>query len=175
MDAQTKAAVDAPAEHTDFARRVLQGYRQILSYAFSLTGRRDVADDLVQEALIAALKGFSKFDPDASFVAWVRGIVRHKYLKWAQRPRHASLSEDALDAIDREFAKLDQTDALGALRACIAKLPDSLRETVESYYMSRESCASISRRSGMNEEAIKKRLQRARATLHECIQLQIGD
>ena len=53
----------------------------ILSYLRSLSGDPHVAEDLAQETFLAAHESIEKFELDADFGAWLRGIARNKFLQ----------------------------------------------------------------------------------------------
>ena len=52
----------------------------LYNFAHWLTGNRDEAEDLVQEACVKALRGFSSFAPGTNFRAWIYRIVRNTFL-----------------------------------------------------------------------------------------------
>lgn len=52
----------------------------LYSFACSLAHNPHEAEDLVQEALLKALRGFSSFEPGSNFKAWVFRILRNTFL-----------------------------------------------------------------------------------------------
>src|SRR5438093_10859900 len=99
-------------------------HRRLIAYALSLTRRNDVAEDIVQEAFLVAYRDLSKFDPTRDFTAWVRGIVRMKYLEWTRSNRTQVLDGSLIDSIEEQHKSWDRAvedgraDALTALRGC---------------------------------------------------------
>ncbi len=61
-----------------------------------------IAEDLVQETLLAALKSFSKFDGKSSIRTWLTGILRHKIL---DHYRHMYASEK--NKVDLEAGNIE--------------------------------------------------------------------
>jgi RNA polymerase sigma-70 factor (ECF subfamily) len=57
------------------------------AFSRSLTGERDRADDLVQDAVLRALGAASQFTPGTNFKAWIFTILRHLYLNELRRNR----------------------------------------------------------------------------------------
>ena len=55
------------------------------------------------------------------------------------------------------------------LGECLEALAPNARRIVDSHYRERQTCRTIAERIGMRVEAVKKRLQRARADLRRCI------
>jgi RNA polymerase sigma-70 factor, ECF subfamily len=55
-------------------------FDQLYNFAHWLTQNRDEAEDLVQEAYVKALKGFSSFQVGTNFRAWIYRILRNTFL-----------------------------------------------------------------------------------------------
>jgi RNA polymerase sigma-70 factor (ECF subfamily) len=150
-------------------------HRRLLAYALALTSREDVAEDLVQDAFLVAHRDLAKFDPSRDFSAWVRGIVRMKYLEWARAGRTATLDAGALEALDDRHRAWDRAaeegrqSALDALRGCVGLLSAHLGDAIALFYTEKRPCAEIAARLGVAEEVVRKRLQRARETLSDCL------
>jgi RNA polymerase sigma-70 factor (ECF subfamily) len=173
---------DAPKalEPKGFEALVREQHRRLLAYGLALTRRNDVAEDLVQDALLIAHRDFAKFDAARDFGAWVRGIVRMKYLEWTRSHRTECLSEAQLEALDARHCEWDlaaeegRGDALAALRLCRGELGDHIAETLDLFYSGKRSCSDIAARLQVTELVIRKRLQRARDVLAECLRKRLG-
>ncbi|HUR39315.1 MAG TPA: sigma-70 family RNA polymerase sigma factor [Planctomycetota bacterium] len=163
-----------------FEALVREHHRRLLAYALALTRRVDVSEDLVQDALLVTHRDLAKFDAARDFGAWVRGILRMKYLEWTRSHRLERLTEVQLDAIDarhREWdraAEEDRVDALAALRLCREELGDHIGDTLDLFYAEHQSCADIAARLHVSEVVVRKRLQRARDVLGDCLQKRLG-
>jgi len=68
----------------------------LFRYAMFKTGDQTVAEDLVQETLIAALKSHENFRGESSEKTWIIGILKHKVIDHFRRP----VREQPLDHID---------------------------------------------------------------------------
>src|SRR5581483_12149593 len=81
-----------------------QGF-QHLAFGSALSLVRDLhqAEDVVQEAFLAAWSALPKLAEPAAFPAWLRGIVRHQAHRVLRR-RHleAAPLEEALEVISEE-------------------------------------------------------------------------
>jgi RNA polymerase sigma-70 factor (ECF subfamily) len=161
--------------------QLLRGHhRRLLAYALALTRRNDVAEDIAQDALLVAHRNFGKFDATRDFGAWVRGIIRMKYLEWTRAQRLESMSEAQIEAIDAEHREWDRAaeegrgDALAALRLCREELGAHVLETLDLFYQDQRSCADIAARLRTSEVVVRKRLQRARDVLGDCLQKRLG-
>ena len=155
-------------------------HRRLLAYALALTRRLDAAEDLVQDALLVAHRDLAKFDSSRDFGAWVRGIVRFKYLEWTRAHRAEQLDAAVLDAIEHQHQAWDRAaeegreDATTAVRDCLRKLAPHLGDTLDLFYRAQEPCATIADRLGTTEAVVRKRLQRARESLAECIRRRLS-
>lgn len=151
-------------------------------YARTLGADREAADDLVQEAVLVALRrpGFDAGAPGGVF-AFLRATVRHLWL----RSRRVSGVDGA--AREREVADADRVwdercaggggngdDYVEALRACVAALPERSRELLRATYADGDGRAAAARRLGIGNDGVKSALRRLRAFLHDCIRARIA-
>lgn len=135
------------------------------------------ADDLFQETMLTAWRTLDRFDRTKPFGPWLRGIARVLVLEWRrQTVRHPRLCDaEVLDQIESrmtEFHRLkgDTLDEkLDALRQCLSRLLESYRSTIELRYRDGLSLSEIEGRLGVAVDTIKKRLQRARNLLMQCL------
>lgn len=177
MDA---SGVQKALEPKGFEALLREQHRRLLAYGLALTQRSDVAEDLVQDALLVAHRDFGKFDATRDFGAWVRGIVRMKYLEWTRSHRTERLPESQLEEIDARHREWDRAaeegrgDALAALRRCREELGAHIGDTLDLFYAEKQSCAEIASRLGVSEPVVRKRLQRARDVLGDCLQKRLG-
>ncbi len=154
-------------------------HRRVLAYALSLVKQGSDAEDIVQEAFVVAYRKLDEFDASRDFGAWVRGIVRLKYLEWVRERREVVADDETIELLETEHRMWDEasadgcTDALDALRECMKKLADSAKQVVHSFYMEHRSCSAIADVFGVNEVTIYKRLQRARDELTACVRRQV--
>lgn len=51
---------------------------RLLRFAMLRLGNRDLAEDAVQETLLAAIEGIDRYAGDSSLATWLHGILRHK-------------------------------------------------------------------------------------------------
>ena len=128
-------------------------------YRFALARVRqaDVAEDLVQETLLAAWKARDEFNGQASERTWLTAILKRKAIDWLRRRvreqiRLASSTTDrfADDMFDRRgkwktvhgrwnrggsVEPLDREEFWATLYGCMDKLPDRLHEVFTLRYL----------------------------------------
>lgn len=115
----------------------------LYNVAFWLSRSSANAEDLVQETLLKALRGFSMFESGTNFRAWILRILRNTYLTSMSglAARRTVALEDELNengtqypegAIDRQTPELNliQMGNRAALRAAMEKLPAPLLEVL---------------------------------------------
>jgi len=136
---------------------------------------RDLADDIVQDAMVRAFRAFDSLrGEDAK--PWLLTIVRncHRTLLAQNRRRaHVPLPEEdgEMPAIraeepDPEVTAANTSDAR-KLRAAIATLPEEFRETLILREMEDLSYREIAEVAGVPIGTVMSRLARARAMLRE--------
>lgn len=101
----------------------------LLVYLRRVAGRHDVAEDLLQETFVQAIKGVDRLGEVVSPRAWLFTIARNlgiSALRRRTRRQVVSLTEEipAGEAV-REHPQLDP------MRQAVARLPEKLRETLE--------------------------------------------
>lgn len=156
-----------------FVRRhqgALQVYLQLLG------ADRTIAEDLAQEAFLAAFARWEEVSPDG---AWLRGAARKLWLERVRREerRREILRCDAAESLwtrlaaDREDG-LD--DYLEALDRCLESLPSRTRELLDRHYRDGESGEDVAAALGMTASAIHVAMHRARKGLHVCVERRIA-
>lgn len=137
------------------------------------------AEDLYQETLVVAWRRLDDYDKSRPFGAWVRGIAGKlvlAHIRKTGRRGMALCDGETLDALAEKFSQLEEppatewNDRLDALKQCMEKLPGEDQKIVARHYNGEEDCKVIAGSMGMNTETVKKRLQRARAALADCIE-----
>ena len=64
-------------------------------------------------------------------------------------------------------------ERIDRLNECLARLPDLMRQSIEMVYMRGMLMAAVAESTDATEEAVKKRVQRGRQLLAQC--LGVGD
>jgi len=140
------------------------------------------ADDVFQETVLVAWRRLADYDRTRPFGPWLRGIARLVALDLMSRQRRMQVADPAtFDAIERNVAAFERVriegagpamsfrERLAALDDCLSRLPAMYAEVVQAAYRDDRQLADIARATNDNEEAVKKRLQRARALLAHCL------
>lgn len=96
-----KRCLPREAEAIDFAAQLETSHRVLWVLAAGLAGRRELADDLVQDAVVAALGKLDQFTVDTNFTAWMAQIVRYTAMnrrRSERRRQMVSLEQAPIDS-----------------------------------------------------------------------------
>lgn len=167
-----------PGNTEEFSRLVQRHHRDLLVFAKALTRHPQAASEIVQDAFVTAWDKLATFDVTRDFGAWMRGIVRNKWREWLRRNRRADveISEEKLALLDGAVAEWqsviarDHSPVFSALELCLDRLPTPLREAVDAYYYRHEKGDDAAASLGASPAALRKRLQRARQLLRDCLE-----
>jgi RNA polymerase sigma-70 factor (ECF subfamily) len=145
-----------------------------------LTRNDHDAQDVVQEALLRAMRYFGSFRGDA-FRPWLLSVVRHACYDWLKSNRPAELvwldegEEDALHAAMPSSEEPSEVAMRNADRAridrAIAALPVDYREVLVLRELEDMSYKEIARIADIPIGTVMSRLSRARGLLREALQV----
>jgi RNA polymerase sigma-70 factor (ECF subfamily) len=126
--------------------------------ALNLTGRRDAAEALVEEAAARAFPAFGALEPDADFRVWFLGILVDVFLS-----RYAGGAASAAEPGGRPMP-LDQLDPEGVV-AAIHALPVEYRLPTALYFADHLRYEEIGSALRIPLGAVRARLHRGRRLL----------
>jgi len=154
------------AQKLEFKRELEAVIPHLRAFARGLCGRPDVADDLVQEALLKAWAAQERFEPGTSMRAWTFVILRNAYLTDMRRNRfRGEYDESVAERILTAPASQEEPIHLSDLHRALLTLPPERREAlllVGAGGFSYEEAANI---CGCAIGTIKSRVGRARVAL----------
>jgi len=163
-------------ERKDFSELARIHHRELLVYARTLTKEDSTSKDIVQDSFVAAWRNKDKFDITRDFSTWMRGIVRNKWRETLRsNKRLVLLDDDTLESIDMEIANWQSSRNDGGpsvflkLERCLAKLPASMLEAVRCFYYEHNSSDEVASLLNIGSATVRKRLERARSGLKECL------
>ena len=158
------------AERADFKRELEEVVPHLRAFARGLCGRPDMADDLVQEALMKAWAAQERFEPGTSMRAWTFVILRNAYLTDMRRNRfRGEYDEGVAERILTQPAGQEEPLHLSDMHRALLTLPPERREAlllVGAGGFSYEEAAEI---CGCAIGTIKSRVGRARSALNDML------
>jgi RNA polymerase sigma-70 factor (ECF subfamily) len=151
----------------------------VYAYILRLSGRGDVAEDVVQDALVRALTNLDRFDPRFRFSTWLFTIARRVYLNLIEKKRPSSNSERVSCEAGRGHARgeeawgdEDEGDRRlwrDTIQRALMTLPLAQREVVVLFHQHDWPIWLIADHLGMPEGTVKSHLHRGRVKLREVL------
>lgn len=165
---------------------------ELFNYAYSKTGNRHVAEDLVQEAFLGGLEKASA-GQIKNEKSWLFSILRNKivdYYRKIEREKKRNIKEYTKEEMDinvhfigmgmwRKEAKnmsWDNTENLAVdqefnavLDACLTKLPDHYQTVVRLKIMENENTELICQDLGISNANLWQIVHRTKLRLRACI------
>lgn len=130
------------------------------------------AEDVIQEALLRALRTGSQLEDLTRARAWLLRIVTNTFLDHVRKQKRQPRQVDLLDDVPQpEPSEPSPWDSVGSqdLRAAIGELPDDTRETYRLYALENRDYADISRMQQIPTTTVGTRLYRARKQLRKLL------
>ena len=158
-------------------------FDQLYNFAHWLTGNRDEAEDLVQETYSKALRGFSSFQQNTNFRAWMYRILRNTFLT-SRTGLKATMtvpldaeedSHKVAVASDTPETILIERSNSQLLQSAIEELPIHFREVLLLCEVEEMSYQQIAETLSVPIGTVMSRLSRARKTLRDRLWRQLRE
>ena len=163
----------------------------LYAFAFYRIQEDILAQDLVQETLVGALKAKDSFKGTASEKTWLTGIMKHKIIDAIRKKyRETAIEDKVLDFRAREDAfddkgmwktgpaewasdpeqLLHQKDFLSVVSHCFTQLPDRPGKALSMRELDGETTKTICKVLNVTTTNAWVILHRARALMRKCIE-----
>lgn len=158
----------------------------LLGVAFKITGRRELAEEILHDAFIKIWHAAPRFDPTATRpVAWMATIVRNRAIdvvSSADVSRVIAIDTDRdSDALDRLFDWSPSGEDTAAteqmrhwLRDCLAELKSAERQTLVLAYLHGLSHGELAEHLSRPLGTIKSWVRRGMQSLKQCVDSCMG-
>ena len=180
---------DSPVTDGELVRQTLAGRSaafeelvrrwagRILALCHAKVGRRDVAEDMAQEALLRAYRALATLVDPEKFPSWLYGIALRACLDWLKAKERTTIPFSVLDrernpdsylgGRDHGEPTVDCEDERQHLLSEVEALPDEFREVVMLYYYEDTTYREMATLLKVSPATINARLTKARALLRE--------
>jgi RNA polymerase sigma-70 factor (ECF subfamily) len=173
------------AAQVEFESLVARTQRQAYNMAYRMTGNRDDAEDLAQEAYLRAYRSFDKYNRELPFENWFFRILSNLFVDGLRRkPRQAPLSLDqplsessesdyVLEIPDSESDPQEMmmhTVMDERIQCALSKLPKDFRTAVLLCDVDALSYEEIARVMGTSIGTVRSRIHRGRKMLRKHIE-----
>lgn len=161
-------------DHEAFGQLIDRHASVIVNLAYRMVRNRAEAEDLAQEAFVAAFKALSTFRADSKFSTWLYRIASNKCKDWlrAKRPGMGQQDVDIDEVLDIHVAEeqtperlLSQQQVALELEQAIQRLPPLYREAFVLKHVEGLSYEEMEEILGVNGDTLKMRVYKGRLQL----------
>lgn len=154
----------------DIRTELIQLLPRLRSFARSLTGAADQADDLVQTGIEKALRNLGSYTPGTRLDAWMFRILRNAWID-TLRARRATVAFDteAAETLEGEDGRRTSEARLhlAQVRRAMADLPEEQRSVLILVCVEGMRYREVAAALDIAEGTVMSRLSRARLALAE--------
>ncbi len=169
-----------------FAHRWLQDYGDKL-YCYALGrvgGNAALAEDLVQDTLLAGIRGYAQFENKSTVETWLTGILRRKIVDHYRNQERRG-KEYPLDEFFSKSGKvkhlrnwkfeaerlLENREFLAVVKGCLQSLNTPLSEAFSLSVIDGLNTEETCKLLGITPTNLSVRLHRARLALRRCLEI----
>jgi RNA polymerase sigma-70 factor (ECF subfamily) len=173
---QSEVERGVPAERDGVTLRSLFESEEssLLRFAYSLTGRREVAEEIVQEVFMQL---HAKWQEVQTPRAWLFQSVRNRSFHYLRKSKREVLQGDDTitfvampDIVQSPDMMMEQMEVNNALQALVQELPESDRQLLRLKYFEGLKYREISERTGLSVSNVGYRLHQIMRTLANGLQ-----
>lgn len=149
---------------------------QLLGFAMRRLRNRELAEDAVQETLVAAMEGMSRFAGESSLNTWLTGILKHKIvdcMRASQREEPWDANEDETPAHRGDPEEhYSRRRFFEALEGSLKRLPEKAAHVFVAREVLGMDTVEICRQLAISSSHCWVLLHRAKARLRLCPDIQ---
>ncbi len=156
--------------------------RRLYAYALRLTGTPGMAEDVMQESLLAVWKGAGGYRGEGRLISWLLGIVHHQAMNTMRRKQlplvTLEAARQAVSEVPQAIQMVEGQLQREALTAGIRRLPSEQRIALELVFFQGLSLTEVAQVCGCPVGTIKSRLNAAKTALRHILAsmgVQAGD
>ncbi len=163
----------------------------LFAFAMLRVGKRELAEDLVQDTLLVAIKSFRQFDGRSSIRTWLIGILKRKIVDQFRRneveQRHLSAAKQPKDGLNAHRAEpsyrtdggawkhdpattMESAEFWQKFEECRRKLPAKLLSAFVLREIDQASHRDVCQQLGISASNLSVRLYRARLAMRQCLE-----
>ena len=166
-----------------YGRIVAACQNTVTAVALAITHDVPASEDIAQEAFLSAWQHLKRLQNPSSFLPWLRQITRNLARDHLRANRHRPLDgvgadiaiELAADPSPTPMQRLVEDEREHAAAELISALPEDSREVLLLFYREGQSSQQVALLLGLSDAAVRKRLSRARQSLHEDLLARFGE
>lgn len=164
-------ALPSPESFEEFYRRE---YRPLLRLAWSLTGRRDLGEELVQEVMMRAHRRWATVGVYERPGGWARRVLLNEATSAARRRAAERRATQRLARTERPPSLAPEPPPDDDFWAALRSLPERQCQAVALHYLEDRSLAEIAEILDIAPNTVKVHLHRGRHALADRLSLEEG-
>jgi RNA polymerase sigma-70 factor, ECF subfamily len=145
----------------------------VYGYVLARVGTRSVADDVVQDTFLEAIRSAHTFRGDSLLTTWLCAIARRRVARHFEAERRALVDggEDGLDVLTGPDDDVDEVDRRDEVVRALGRLPVLHRQVLVRKYLDDCPVAEIATELGRTTVQVQSLLQRARVGLRRQLEV----
>lgn len=149
----------------------------VYNLTYRMTGSREEAADMAQEAFLRAYRSLASYNPEYKFTTWICKIASHACIDHLRRQRTRSMPDEDLDRLADGGESLsaheeyERAETGRVIREALATLPEKYRTVLVLRYMEDMTYEDIAETLDIPLGTVKTHLRRARLLLQEKLSL----
>ena len=147
----------------------------MFNICFRIIGNQEVAEDVLQEAIVNAFKNIQSYKGKATFGAWLKKIVVNKAISYL-RKQQLEMVELEGNVEPKDEAGVDELDLVlkvETVREAIQKLPNGFRVVFSLYLLEGYDHKEIAEILEISESTSKSQYNRAKKKLREILKEEV--
>jgi len=168
----------------------------LYKFAYFRVNNAALAEDLVQETFLAAIKGQDRYNGKAAVKTWLTGILKNKVIDYYRKKNRTQSMQETANFFEREEAdlfsedgswnydnpnvptdwnpaqveKMNRKEFMQAFYQCSEKLPDKIRTVFIMREVDGFKSADICEQLDITPQNLWTILHRARMALRQCLE-----
>jgi RNA polymerase sigma-70 factor (TIGR02943 family) len=162
----------------------------LFSWAYHKTSSKEVAEDIVQDTFIAALKGIDRFKGDSNPKTWLTSILNNKIIDYYRKQARSfktvadndEMTNSVFDSNERwanttpdpmweeETHLLDNPDFNDVLAGCMEALPEKFRIAVNAKYVLDKKAELVCQELDCTPSNYWQMIHRGKLLLKKCLE-----
>lgn len=132
------------------------------------------ADDVTQEAFLAAWRALPDFRGDCRFSTWLYRLTTNAGIDWLRREKRYRSTDDVTelelpDDAPSPQEQAEQSETQSAVRRALSRLSEEHRQVLLLRYMQELDYGEIAAALDVSEGTVKSRINRAKGRLRELL------
>jgi len=162
-------------------RLLMQQRSMLLGFVISLVRDPALAEDILQEVSVTAVRRRDAIEDESVFSAWIRQTARYTALNAVrkQQRRPVIFDDTLLEALEEEWVEVETEtpppEAIDAIRECITKLTPRAQRLVELKYYKGLDGRALAEKIGRQLNTVYVALTRIHRKLSDCVRSRLAN